>query len=79
MANGRGGAIVLKRMLVIAALAAVANAALGQTLLEEARRRLEDLRLGSYATSHHVERMATDEAFRAAVWDAVERMGITKL
>jgi len=79
MANGHGGAIVLKRMLVIAVLAAVANAALGQTLLEEARRRLEDLRLGSYATSHHVERMATDEAFRAAVWDAVERMGITKL
>ncbi len=79
MANGQGGAIVLKRMLVIGTLAAVANAAAGQTLLEGARRRVEDLRLSSYATSHQVERMATDEGFRAAVWDAVERMGITKL
>ncbi len=70
---------MLKRMLVIGTLAAVANTALGQTLLEEARRRVEDLRLGSYATSHHVERMATDGGFRAAVWEAVERMEITKL
>lgn len=70
---------MLKRMLVIAALAVVANAASGQTLLEEARRRVEDLRLSSYATSHQVERMATDGGFRAAVWEAVERMGITKL
>lgn len=66
-------------MLVIGALAVVANAASGRTLLEEARQRVGDLRLGSYATSHQVERMATDEGFRAAVWDAVERMGITKL
>jgi len=70
---------VLKRMLMIAALAAVADLASGRTLLEEARGRVEDLRLGSYATSHQVERMATDGGFRAAVWEAVERMGITRL
>jgi len=70
---------VLKRMLVIGALAAVGDFASGQTLLEEARGRVEDLRLGSYATSHQVERMATDGDFRAAVWEAVERLGITKL
>ncbi len=70
---------MLKRMLVIAALAAVADLASGRTLLEEARGRVEDLRLGSYATSHQVERMATDGDFRTAVWEAVERMGITKL
>jgi len=66
-------------MLVIGALAAVGDFASGQTLLEEARGRVEDLRLGSYATSHQVERMATDGDFRAAVWEAVERLGITKL
>ncbi|HPC93946.1 MAG TPA: hypothetical protein PLU87_03325 [Sedimentisphaerales bacterium] len=70
---------MLKRMLVIGALAAVGDFASGQTLLEEARGRVEDLRLGSYATSHQVERMATDGDFRAAVWEAVERLGITKL
>lgn len=70
---------MLKRMLVIGALVAVGDFASGRTLLEEARGRVEDLRLGSYATSHQVERMATDGDFRAAVWGAVERLGITKV
>jgi len=67
----------LRRVLVVAVWVAVANAASGQTLLETARERASDLRLASYATSHQVERMATDADFRAAVWEAIERMGIT--
>ncbi len=77
--DGKGGASVLRRMLVVAVWVAAANVASGQVLLETARQRASDLRLASYATSHQVERMATDADFRAAVWDAVERMGITKL
>jgi len=70
---------VLKWALVVGVLAAVANAASGRTLLETARERSSDLRLATYATSHQVERLATDADFRAAVWEAIERMGITKL
>ncbi|MDI6448590.1 hypothetical protein [Anaerobaca lacustris] len=70
---------MLRRVLVVAAWVAVANAASGQALLETARERASDLRLATYATSHQVERMATDADFRAAVWEAIERMGITKL
>lgn len=70
---------MLRRALVVWVLAVVANAASARTLLETARQRSSDLRLASYATSHHVERMATDDGFRTAVWQAVERMGITKL
>jgi hypothetical protein len=44
-----------------------------------ARNRMSSLRFGSYATSQQVEQLATDEAFRARAWEAVQRMGITKL
>jgi len=40
---------------------------------------MSDLRFGSYATSQQVEQLATDEAFRALAWEAIQRMGITKL
>lgn len=49
------------------------------TSLETAHERAGDLRLGTYATSGQVEQMATDNAFRAAVWRTIERMGITKV
>ena len=47
--------------------------------LEKARARMDDLRFGSYATSRHVEQLATDEAVRARAWDTIQQMGITKL
>ena len=68
-----------RRMLLVVVLVTVAGAASQGALLEVARQRGEDLRLGSYATSDQVERLATDEAFRDAVWATIERMGITKL
>jgi hypothetical protein len=39
----------------------------------------KDLRLASYATSRHVEQLATDEAMRERALNTVERMGITKI
>lgn len=50
-----------------------------QTQLENARLRVDDLRLASYATSHHVEQLATDEAARMRAWDAIRRLGLTKV
>ena len=47
--------------------------------LEKARVRMDDLRFGSYATSRHVEQLATDEAVRNRAWDTIRSMGITKL
>jgi len=47
--------------------------------LENARARMGNLRFGSYATSRHVEQLATDEAVRDRAWDTIQRMGITKL
>ena len=47
--------------------------------LEIARARIGDLRFGSYATSRHVEQLATDEDLRDRAWDTIRRMGITKL
>jgi hypothetical protein len=41
--------------------------------------RADDLRIGSYTTSGHVEKLATDEALRSQAWDTIRRMGITKL
>ena len=38
-----------------------------------------ELRFSSYATSRHVEQIATDEAVRARAWETIRRMGITKL
>jgi len=37
------------------------------------------LRLASYATSRHVEQLATDEAVRARALKTIEHMGITKI
>lgn len=41
--------------------------------------RVESLRLGCYATSRQVQRLATDEAFRAKAWETLRRIGFTKL
>jgi hypothetical protein len=46
---------------------------------EKARERMEALRFSSYATSHQVEQIATDEDFRTRVEDALRQMGITRL
>ena len=37
------------------------------------------LRMASYATSRHVEQLATDEAIRTQAWSTIRRFGITKL
>jgi hypothetical protein len=71
--------MVWRRTLWVAVLVTVAVRVSEGALLEVARQRVGDLRLGSYATSDQVERMATDEGFRNAVWATVERMGITRL
>ena len=47
--------------------------------LENARAQMGDLRFSSYATSRHVEQLATEEAVRDRAWDTIQRMGITKL
>ncbi len=47
--------------------------------LDKARARAGDLRFGSYATSRHVERLATDEVARDRGWETIQRMGITRL
>jgi hypothetical protein len=47
--------------------------------LENARAQMGYLRFGSYATSRHVEQLATDEAVRDRAWDTIRSMGITKL
>jgi hypothetical protein len=57
----------------------VSGVASGQTLLEAARGRVDDLRFGSYATSRQVEQLATDADYRTRVWATIERMGITKV
>ncbi len=74
-----GGTILLRRMWCVGLLVTVAGAVSQGTLLERARERAGDLRLGSYATSGQVQQMATDEEYRAAVWETIERMGMTKL
>lgn len=53
--------------------------AAAQTQLEKARARMGDLRLASYATSREVEQLAINEDVRTRAWQAIERMGITKL
>ena len=50
-----------------------------QTQWEKAQNRVDALRFESYATSQQVEQFAADEGFRARAWDAIQRMGITKL
>lgn len=68
-----------RRVLSVVVLLIVTSGISEGELLETARQRAGDLRLGSYATSGQVEQMATDERFRNAVWATIERMGITKL
>jgi len=66
--------------LSIASMLATARIGLSaQTQFEKARSRADSLRLGSYATSHQVQQIAVDEDFRTRTWDAIQRMGITKL
>jgi hypothetical protein len=50
-----------------------------QSQLEKARARMGDLRFSSYATSRHVEQLATNGAVRTHAWETIQRMGITKL
>lgn len=38
-----------------------------------------DLRFASYATSRHVEQIATDQTVRAQAWNTMRRFNITKL
>jgi hypothetical protein len=64
---------------LLAILSASCLAGTSGTQWENARNRMSSLRLGSYATSQQVEQLATDEAFRARAWEAIQRIGITKL
>jgi hypothetical protein len=57
----------------------ISNCSSAQNQLKRARRKIDDLRFGSYATSGHVEKLATDKALRSQAWDSIQRMGITKL
>lgn len=67
--------------LVLAAgvLASLQARSFAQDQYEKAKSRLDALRLASYATSHQVEQIATDEGFRARVRETLRRMGITRL
>jgi hypothetical protein len=49
------------------------------TQLEKAKARMADLRFASYATSHQVEQLATDEEARTRARQTIQRFGITKL
>lgn len=60
-------------------LASVQTLCVARTQDEKARERLDALRLATYATSHQVEQIATDEGFRARVRETLRRMGITRL
>ncbi|MBN2313304.1 MAG: hypothetical protein JXM79_05200 [Sedimentisphaerales bacterium] len=57
----------------------VPSAAEGMPATRTAKVRKDDLRFASYATSRHVEQLATDEAVRARAWETIQRMGLTKL
>lgn len=60
-------------------LAIVQTLCVARTQNEKARERLDALRFATYATSHQVEQITVDEAFRTRVEDTLRRMGITKL
>lgn len=51
----------------------------GEDQWQRARSRAGDLRFAVYATSAQVESLARDEAIRAQAWNAIRRMGITKV
>jgi hypothetical protein len=65
-------------LLVIAEASCLAGTP-ARTQWENARSRTNALRFGSYATSQQVEQLAADEGFRTHAWEAIQRMGITKL
>ncbi len=50
-----------------------------QSQMENARARMDDLRLEVYATSRLVEQLAQQEAVRQRAWATIQRMGITKV
>jgi len=76
MAMPRGRITLLLAAGVLAVLQARSFA---QDQYEKAKSRLDALRFSSYATSHHVEQIATDEDFRTRVRETLRRMGITRL
>ena len=47
--------------------------------LQKAQARSNDLRLGVYATSHQVEKLATDKDTRSKTWEILQQYGITKV
>lgn len=50
-----------------------------QDQLQNSRARMGDLRFAAYTTSTQVEELARDEAARTRAWNAIQRMGITKV
>lgn len=66
-------ALILSMSVWVSAETAVANQ------WQKAAGRVDDLRLGCYATSRQVQSLAIDEAFRAKAWETLQRIGITKL
>jgi len=67
------------RLFSLIVLLATVTAVSAETQMETARGRVDALRFGSYATSHQVDQLAVDEDFRTRAWEAIQRMGITKL
>jgi hypothetical protein len=66
-------------LLAAGVLASLQARSFAQDQYEKAESRLDALRLATYATSHQVEQIATDEGFRTRVRETLRRMGITKL
>ncbi|MHC4725623.1 MAG: hypothetical protein ACYS17_00195 [Planctomycetota bacterium] len=77
-----GGGLIKPAALISAIALIVVNISSlcsAQSPLEKAQARISDLRFSSYATSRHVEQLATDEGVRARAWETIQRIGITKL
>ena len=72
----RSAALISVIVLIIVNISSHCSA---QSQLKKAQARMGELRFSSYATSRHVEQIATDEAVRARAWETIRRMGITKL
>ena len=51
----------------------------GQSQLDKARARIDDLRFEVYATSRQVEAARNRQATRRRAWSVIRRMGITKV
>lgn len=75
--------VLVKRTLLIEIIVLVATDFSGGSDAQDLQKKAEaskvDLRLASYATSRHVEQLATDEAVRTRAWETIRRMGLTKL